>query len=324
MSANTPPDLSSGASLPERPTLPPRPGRPRRTWLGAAALALMIGAGGGFAVGRATASDAPSGTKVTTVRIGVTDADQDYWPVLKKLAREHGIKIETVNFSDYTQANPAVAQGQLDLNLFQHLVFLAGYNKQAHQTLTPVGSTYVVPLGLYSKKHTSLSQIPDGADIAIPNDATNQARALLVLQKAGLVKLKDGGNIVSTPADIDKGASKVKVTPVDASQTVTSLSSVDGAVVNNDFALDGHLDPKKALYSDDPKSATAEPYTNVIVSRAADKDNPTYAEIVKLYHDPRVEKLVVAESKNTSVPVVKPAAELRKLLKGYEKTVTGK
>lgn len=320
MSTNTPPDPSS------IPTLPPRPRKPRRTWIGAAVLALVIGAGGGFAAGRASAGDTASsaGKQLTTVKIGVTDADQPYWPVFKKLARQHGIKLETVNFSDYTQANPAVAQRQLDLNLFQHLVFLAGYNKQAHQNLTPVGSTYVVPLSLYSKKHTKLSQIPKGASIAIPNDATNQARALLVLQKAGLLKLKGGGSIVSTPADIDKAASKVKVTPVDASQTVTSLSSVDGAVVNNDFALDGHLNPKKALYADNPKSATALPYTNVIVSRAADKNNPTYAEIVKLYHDPRVEKLVVAESKNTSVPVEKPASELQKLLAGYEQTVSGK
>ncbi|GAB3484834.1 MetQ/NlpA family ABC transporter substrate-binding protein [Flexivirga lutea] len=323
MSTNTPSDPSGVPSLPDRPSLPPRPGRSRRTWLTAAVIALVVGAGGGFAAGRATAGDSASGGKLTTVKIGVTDADQDYWPVLKKLAREHGIDLQTVNFSDYTQANPAVAQGQLDLNLFQHLVFLASYNKQAHQDLTPVGSTYVVPLGLYSRKHTRLSQIPRGADIAIPNDPTNQARALLVLQKAGLVQLKGGGTIVSTPADIDTSASKVKVTPVDASQTVTSLSSVDGAVVNNDFALDGHLDPKKALFSDDPRSSTSEPYINVIVSRAADKDNPTYAEIVKLYHDPRVEKLVVAESKNTSVPVQKPAADLRKLLAGYEKVVSG-
>lgn len=318
MSVNTPPEPSSV------PTLPPRPRKPRRTWIGAAALALVVGAGGGFATGRATASNTASGKRLTTVKVGVTDADQAYWPVLKKLGRQHGINIKTVNFSDYTQANPAVAQGQLDLNLFQHLVFLAGYNKQAHQNLTPVGSTYVVPLALYSKKHTKLSQIGKGAKIAIPNDATNQARALLLLQKAGLLKLKDAGSIVSTPADIDKASSKVTVTPVDASQTVTSLSSVDGSVVNNDFALDGHLNPKKALYADDPTSATAQPYTNVIVSRAEDKDNPTYAEVVKLYHDPRVEKLVVAESKNTSVPVQRSASDLQKLLTGYEKTVSSK
>ncbi|HWC23691.1 MAG TPA: MetQ/NlpA family ABC transporter substrate-binding protein [Flexivirga sp.] len=318
------PDPSNVPALPDRPTLPPRRTHTRRSWIGAAVLGLVVGGGGGFAAGRASSDDAASGKKLTTVKIGVTDADQDYWTVFKKLARERGIKIQTVNFSDYTQANPALAQGQLDLNLFQHLVFLATYNQQSHQTLTPVGSTYVVPLSLYSRKHKSVRSIPAGAKIAIPNDATNQARALLVLQQAGLLKLKGGGNILSTPADVDKRASKVQVTPVDASQTVTSLSSVDGAVINNDFALDGKLNPKSALYSDDPKSATAQPYINVIVAREQDKDNPTYAEVVKLYQDPRVSKLVVAESKNTSVLVRKPAAALRKLLAGLEKTVASK
>lgn len=319
MSENTTP------SLPDRtpPSLPPRRKSGRGTLITASVIALVVGAGAGFATGRASASDdSGSGQKLTTVKIGVTDADQDYWPVFKKLAREHGINLQTVNFQDYTQANPAVAQGQLDLNLFQHLVFLADYNHTSHQNLTPIGSTYVVPLGLYSKKHTKLQQIPKGGTVAIPNDPTNEARALLVLQAAGLLKLKNGGNILATPADIVKSESKVKVTPVDASQTVTSLSSVDGSVVNNNFALDGHLDPSKALYSDDPKSAAAEPYINVIVARAADKDNPVYAEVVKLYQDPRVEKLVVAESKNTSVPVHKSAADLQRILSGLSKTVS--
>ncbi|WP_446664995.1 MetQ/NlpA family ABC transporter substrate-binding protein [Flexivirga sp. B27] len=322
MPDNNIPDPTDVPSLPDRPTLPPRRIHTRRSWIGAAVVGLVLGGGGGFAAGRASSDG--SGTKLTTVKIGVTDADQDYWKVFKKLARERNIKLETVNFSDYTQANPALAQGQLDLNLFQHLVFLATYNQQSHQTLTPIGSTYVVPLSLYSRKHKSVRSIPSGAKIAIPNDATNQARALLVLQQAGLLKLKGGGTILSTPAEIDKGASKVRVTPVDASQTVTSLSSVDGAVINNDFALDGKLDPKSALYSDNPKSATAQPYINVIVAREQDNDNPTYAEVVELYQDPRVSKLVVAESKNTSVLVRKPAAALRKLLTRLEKTVASK
>lgn len=324
MPDNTIPDPSNVPSLPDRPTLPPRRTHTRRSWIGAAVVGLVLGGSGGFAAGRASSSSAASGKKLTTVKIGVTDADQDYWTVFKKLARERSIDLQTVNFSDYTQANPAVAQGQLDLNLFQHLVFLATYNQQSHQTLTPVGSTYVVPLSLYSRKHKSLRAIPAGAKIAIPNDATNQARALLVLQQAGLLKLQGGGNILSTPADVDRGASKVQVAPVDASQTVTSLSSVDGAVINNDFALDGKLNPKSALFADDPKSAASQPYINVIVAREQDKDNPTYAEVVKLYQDPRVAKLVVAESKNTSVLVRKPAAALRKLLAGLEKTVGSK
>lgn len=305
------------------PSLPPRRTSRRGAVIGAAVIALVVGGGAGFATGRATASnDAAAGQQLTTVKIGVTDADQGYWPVFKKLARQHGINLQTVNFQDYTQANPAVAQGQLDLNLFQHLVFLASYNEQAHQNLTPIGSTYVVPLSLYSSKYKKLQQIPAGGTIAIPNDPTNQARALLVLQAAGLVTLKNGGNILATPADIVRSRSKVTVTPVDAAQTVTSLSSTAGAVVNNNFALDGHLDPTKALYSDNPRSATAEPYINVIVARAADKNNPTYAEVVKLYQDPRVQKLVVAESKGTSVPVKKSAAQLQQILSGLQKTVS--
>lgn len=308
MTDNTPPTV---------PTLPPRQKSRRGAVIGAAVIALIVGSGAGFATGRATASGDPaSGPQLTTVKIGVTDADQPYWPVYKKLAREHGIDLQTVNFQDYTQANPALTQGQLDLNLFQHLVFLSDYDKKAHQTLTPIGSTYVVPLSLYSTKYTKLQQIPKGGSIAIPNDPTNQGRALQVLQAAGLLKLKDPKNILATPAEIIAGESRVKVKAVDAAQTVTALPSVDGAVVNNNFALDGHLDPSKALYSDNPKSALAQPYINVIVARAADKDNKTYAEVVKLYHDPRVEKLVTAESKDTSVPIHRSAADLQRILAG--------
>jgi D-methionine transport system substrate-binding protein len=256
-----------------------------------------------------------------TVKIGTTEASADYWPILIKLAAAQGIDIQTVNFGDYTQANPALSQGQLDLNLFQHLLYLASYNVSTNDTLTPIGSTVVVPLGVYSQKYGSLDQIPRGGQVTIPNDPTNQARALLVLQQAGLIKLTDGGNVLSTPADIDKAASKVTVTPVDAKQTVTSLPSVDAAVINNNFALDAKLDPSKALYNDDPSKPAAQPYINAFVSRAADKDNPTYLKIAALYHDPAVIKAVVDASEGTAVIVTKPEAELRTILSDLEQTV---
>lgn len=255
------------------------------------------------------------------VKIGTTEASADYWPILINLAAENGIDLQPVNFGDYTQANPALAQGQLDLNLFQHLLYLANYNVSADQTLTPIGSTVVVPLGLYSNKHTSLDQIPQGGQVAIPNDPTNQARALLVLQQAGLISLKGGGTVLSTPADIDTAASKVTVVPVDAQQTVTSLSSVDAAIVNNNFALDAKLDPSKALYNDDPSKPAAEPYINAFVSRDADKDNPTYRKIVELYHDPAVTAAVVNASQGTAVIVDRPQTDLANILTGLEETV---
>lgn len=306
------------------PPLPPYPGHDRSKWLGLIAGAAVVSLAAGFGIGRATAGDDAGGAKLTIVKVGTTEAGSDVWPVLERLGKEQGLDIQPVSFSDYTQANPALAQGQTDLNLFQHLQFLAGYNVEAKQTLTPIGSTVVVPLPLYSKKHKSLSQIPDGGKVTVPNDATNQARALLVLQAAGLIKLKDGGNALSTPADIDKAASKVTVVPVDAAQTVASLPSVDGAIVNNNFALDANLDPKSALFQDDPKSKTAEPYINVFVARAADKNNATYQKVVKLWHSPEVVAAEQKETKNTAVIVDRPAAQLEQILARLQKDIAAK
>ena len=256
-----------------------------------------------------------------TVRIGTTEAGSDYWQTFTRVAADEGITIETINFSDYNQPNPALSQGQTDLNLFQHVLFLANYNVSSDDTLTPIGSTYVVPLSLYSRKHTSVDQIPAGGTVAIPKDPTNQARALLVLQQAGLIELKNGGTVLSTPAEIDKAASKVEVIPVDAAQTVAVLDSVDASIVNNGFAMDAGLDPAKALFSDDPRSDAAEPYINIVAARAEDKDNPTYRKVVELFHHPEVQEALKAESRGTSVPVQRSQEELEDILVKLSDTV---
>ena len=306
------------------PPLPPYPGHDRGRWLGLIAGASALALAAGFGIGRATGGDDGSGPKLTTVKVGTTEANSDIWPIMQRLGKAEGLNIEPVSFSDYTQANPALSQGQIDLNLFQHLQFLGSYNVEAKQNLTPIGATVITPLPLYSKKYQKLNQIPAGGKIAIPYDATNQARALLVLQAAKLLTLKDGGNALSTPADIDKAASKVTVVPVDAAQTVASLPSVDGAIINNNFALDADLDPNKALFQDDPKSRNAEPYINVVVSRAEDKDNATYAKVVKIWHNPEVLAAKKKETKNTAVIIDRPAADLSKILQRLEKDIAAK
>ena len=301
--------------------LPPKPkSRLRGVLLGLATL-VVVAVVAALVVAQGSSTD--SSTNRAKVRIGVTDASKPYWKTFKEIAAAEGIDIETVNFSDYHQANPALSQNQLDLNLFQHLLFLANYNASNNDTLTPIGSTYVVPLSLYSRKHASVADIPQGGTVAIPNDATNQARALLVLQQAGLVKLKGGGNVLSTPAEIDAGASKVSVTPVDAAQTVASIPSVDAAIENNNFALDAKLDPSKALSGDNPNSPAAAPYINLIVSRAEDKNNPTYLKIVQLYNDKRVTDQVWEDSKRTSVRVNRPQPDLEGILADLTRTVRG-
>ena len=141
----------------------------------------------GFGIKAFTGSDDEKLTKIT---VGTTEASDPYWTELVKVGKEkYGLDIQPVNFTDYTQANPALSQGQVDVNQFQHLQFLADYNAAKNDTLTPVGSTYIVPLSLYSKKHTSIGQFPQGGKIAIPNDPVNTGRALVMLSNAGLITL---------------------------------------------------------------------------------------------------------------------------------------
>ncbi|WP_031468514.1 MetQ/NlpA family ABC transporter substrate-binding protein [Sciscionella sediminilitoris] len=297
--------------------LPPKPRKRKGFLFGATATTVIVLAGVIFLIANAMLP-ASGDADDKTVRIGVADASSEYWKPFTKLAADKGITVQLVNFSDYTQANPALSQGQIDLNSFQHLLFLANYNVSKQDNLTPVASTYIVPLSLYSKKHTDLAQIPAGGTIAIPNDPTNQARALLLLQSAKLITLRGGGNATSTPADIDRSASKVTVTPVDAAQTVTSLPSVDAAVANNNFALDADLDPTKALFSDDPKSKNAEPYINVLVAREQDKDNPVFRTLGEIYHDRAVVAETQRESKGTQLDVRRPRADLVRIMNRVE------
>ncbi|MGW4843511.1 MetQ/NlpA family ABC transporter substrate-binding protein [Nocardia brasiliensis] len=255
----------------------------------------------------------------TVVRIGTTDKDKA-WDVFEQRAKDKGITLKITNFSDYKQPNLALSQQQIDVNLFQHLQFLGAYNVANKDTLTPIGSTYIVPLGLYSKKHKALADLPQGAEIAIPNDPTNQARALFVLQAAGLLKLS-GNSSAPTAADVDKGASKVKVTTVDAAQTALSLASVDGAVINNTFLDRSGIDPNSALYKDDPKNPSAEPYINALVTRAEDKNNPKLLQLVELWHDPEVQRAHAEVTKNTAVEVRRTGPELEQILQRVQQTI---
>lgn len=238
----------------------------------------------------------------SAVRIGTTDIAQPHWEILKDLAAEEGIEIELVGFSEYPQPNPALAQGETELNSFQHLLYLAEHNNNTGDDLQPIGSTLIVPLPLYSNQYTSVEEFQVGDEVAIPNDTTNQARALFVLEEAGLITFT-GDPAFPTPEDVDTAASTVTVIPVEASQTATLIDQLAGVVVNNNFATDAGFDLEGYVFADDPASPGAQPYINVFVSRAEDVDNPTYQRIVELYHDPAVLAAVVEASGGTAVIV---------------------
>jgi len=257
-----------------------------------------------------------------TVKVGVTDGSRAYWKTFVALSKKEGINVELKNFTDYQQPNPIVTQGGLQLNQFQHLLFLANYNVAAKADLVPIGATAIYQLGLYTAKgYKSPADIPNGGEIAIPNDPTNQGRALLELQSAKLITLKNGGNALSTPAEIVTGTSRVKVVPVDANQTTVQLKTLDAAIINNNFASDAGIDPKSAIYSDLKDTKAAAPYINVWVVPAKDKGNPLYAQLVKIYHDATVIDGLLAESKGTAVAQNQTPAELQTILTGLESDI---
>ena len=281
--------------------------------LTALAVAAVVAGTGLTACGNQESADSAT----ETVRIGTTDGSKKAWKVFEDKAKEQGIKLDIQNFGDYSTPNTALSEDQLDVNLFQHIKFLAEYNVGADDNLTPVGSSEIVPLAIFWKDHTSLDGI-DGEGVAIPNDPSNQGRAINVLVQAGLVKLKTDGLITPTPADIDNAASKVKVQPVDAAQTTAAYGEGKPAVINNSFLDLAGIDPTTSVFQDDPESTEAEPYINVFVTKAEKKDDPTIQKLVKIWHDPEVTAAVADDSNGTSVPVDRPAAELQEILDRLE------
>lgn len=238
--------------------------------------------------GCASGSDSTDGGSAATegpVRIGVVPGGQPYWEVFVDEAAKEGIEVEIVDFTEYPQPNPALTAGDLDLNQFQHIIYLANYNVEANEDLVALGSTVIYPLNLFSNKYSDASEIPEGATIAIPNDESNRARALLVLQKLGLLELKDGGGPTSTPDDIIVEKSKVKVTELAADIIPASLPDVDAGIVNNDFVALGGLDFKDSLGSDSAEDEAVAPYTNIFAARAEDKNNETYLKLVDIYQN---------------------------------------
>jgi D-methionine transport system substrate-binding protein len=315
MSQNLPPASAE-------PQLPQRQGRSRKAlgWIIAAAVVVIaiIVAVTVSVSGNNNGSKADTAA-TKTVSIGVTDAAQPYWKTFSALAKKKlNVKVKYVNFTDYTQPNPALSQGQTDLNEFQHIQYLANYNVSSNDDLQPIGATAVYPLPLYSLKYAKPADIPAGATVAIPNDTINEARGLLVLQAAKLITLKNGGSAFSGLPDI--ATHKINVVAVDAAQTAVSLQngSAAASIVNNNYATEAGLGSKNSIFTDDPSSSSAAPYVNAFVARAKDKNNSLYLKLAALYHDPAVEKGVQASNGGTAVFRSTSAGTLQSELKKVE------
>lgn len=238
---------------------------------------------------------------VTVGVVGQTNQDEKIWNQVKKTAKEkYGVTVKVKIFTDYNQPNKALQEGEIDLNSFQHKAFLNAWNKANKGTLVPIGNTVIAPIRLYSYKYKNINELPKNATIAVPNDASNESRALYVLKNAGLISFKKGTGKLATIADIEKNPKNLTIKELGAEQTARSLNDVDAAVVNNTYAIPAKLGDKQTIYTE-PLNKDSEQWINVIVANKKDKDNEAYKAVVKSYQTDAVKKLIHKAYGNSEV-----------------------
>ena len=238
---------------------------------------------------------------VTVGVVGQTNQDEKIWNQVKKTAKEkYGVTVKVKSFTDYNQPNKALQEGEIDLNSFQHKAFLNAWNKANKGTLVQIGNTVIAPIRLYSYKYKNINELPKNATIAVPNDASNESRALYVLKNAGLISFKKGTGKLATIADIEKNPKNLTIKELGAEQTARSLNDVDAAVVNNTYAIPAKLGDKQTIYTE-PLNKDSEQWINVIVANKKDKDNEAYKAVVKSYQTDAVKKLIHKAYGNSEV-----------------------
>jgi D-methionine transport system substrate-binding protein len=238
----------------------------------------------------------------TVVRVGLTGSDSKVWNHVKNEAAKENIDIELVFFDSYPLPNAALASGEIELNAFQHYIYL---NKEAEQhgyELSVIGETIFAPLGLYSKQIKTIEELEDGATIVIPDDVTNGGRALLLLQTNGLISVDAAAGNTPTIKDIENPRN-FKIVELAATNIPASLEEVPLAVINSGVAIDaGFIPTKDAIVLEDVKPGE-NPYINVIVARTEDKDNEIYKRIVEIYQTDATKAVIQEDTKGSSIPV---------------------
>ena len=218
---------------------------------------------------------------------------------VKPALAKDGVELDIKVFTDYVQPNVQVSDGQLDVNFFQHKPYLDSFNSEHKTQLVSVGLVHVEPFGAYSSKIKSIDELKDGAQVAIPNDPSNGARALLLLQKQGLIKLKDPSNILATARDIAENPKKLKFRELEAATLPRVLPDVDIALINTNYALEAGLNPvNDALFIEGEDS----PYANLVATTDAKKDNAAIQKLVKALQSDEVREFIKEKYKGSIVP----------------------
>ncbi|MBJ6801388.1 MetQ/NlpA family ABC transporter substrate-binding protein [Geomonas propionica] len=257
------------------------------------ALALVAAAAAGCKkkegdAGKGAENTAPVAGKTLKVGAAVVPHADILKFVVPKL-KEQGVNLEVVTFDDEVQLNPALSEKQIDANYFQHVPYLEAVVKEKNYQFNVAGSIHVEPIGLYSKKIKSVAELKNGAQIAVPNNPSNEYRALALLEKQGLIKLKPGiSNFQATPQDIVENPKKIKFVEVEAAQLTRTLPDVDGAVINTNFILDAKIDPQSAIAREDAKSH----YANIVVVRKGEENRDDIKKLLAALQSPELKQFL--------------------------------
>ena len=277
-----------------------------KTFLAAMTLSasLFLAACGNAASDSASDSSTADATEPVKVTLGVVGEVNEPWDyVIEELKEKENIEVELVKFTDYTTPNNALAEGEIDLSSFQTEIFMDNYNRDHGTELTTIGYTVMAPLGLYSEKITSINELKDGDTIAIPNDVSNEGRALILLQTAGLIKLDTAAGLVPTTEDVVENRLNLQFQTLESNQTARALQDVTASVINSGMAVDAGFIPSEDAVFLEPVTEDSKPYYNVIAALSEDVDNEVFQTIVAYYQSEGTAKVMEESSKGSQFPV---------------------
>lgn len=258
--------------------------------------------------GNAAAAD-----QTKKIVLASTGSDTDVWKFIATLpeTKQAGINLEVKNFTDYVAMNKATANKEIDVNAFQSYNYMVAYNTENKDKVAPVSTTYIEPMGLYSDKYKKIDQFPAKATIAIPNDAANEARALSLLQTAGLIKLKaDFNPIQGTTNDVIENPKQIQLKTIPMATAVRVKSDVDGIVLGNTLAMEGGLNVLKDAVFYEPADQSTKLYVNLLVTAEGRQNDPVLQKLGTLYHTEAVKKFIDEKFGGTKVDVNKPISYL--------------
>ena len=275
----------------------------------AMALTLCLGlaaCGGDTAdAGTDTTDDTAQTGETVTLRVGATPAPHEeiLEQVVDNLA-EQGITLEIVPYTDYNTPNTAVEEAEDDANYFQHITYMENFNAEHGTHLVSAGAIHYEPMGIYAGKSTSLDEIPDGAVIAVPNDATNEGRALLLLQDLGIITLSEDAGLEATKNDIVDNPHNIDLQEMEAAMLPQTIDEVDFSIINSNYALDAGLNPTTdALATEDAQSDAAQAYANIIAVKEGNENNEAIQALGAALQSDEIREFIETTYEGSVVPM---------------------